>query len=241
VGEQQTTPREVQRIRAAYDRYRDGAALKWSRGNPGNLAMLEERNACLASLLQAGGMWPLKSRRVLDVGCGGGDLLAFFETLGVQREDLFGVDLMAERIEAARNALPGANLSVANGEELPFPDGSFDVLSLFVVFSSILSERMAQNLASEVMRVLRPGGCVLVYDFRVPSIWNRNTRAIPRRSVRRLFPDFILSARTVTLLPPLARRLGTATRVLYPILSTIPWLRTHNLLLMRRACALTHQ
>jgi len=233
VDDQENTSREVQRIRAAYGRYKNSAGLKWSPGNPGNVAMVEERNACVVSLLQAGGIWPLVSKRVLDVGCGGGDLLAFFETLGVRREDLFGVDLMADRIEAARIALPGANLTVANGEKLPFPDGSFDLVSLFLVFSSILSDSMAGNLASEVVRVLRSGG-VLVYDFRVPSLRNRNTRPIPRSTVQRLFPDFTLSGRSLTLLPPLARRLGTATRTMYPVLTTMPWLRTHNLLLMRR-------
>jgi SAM-dependent methyltransferase len=238
VDDQENTSREVQRIRAAYGRYKNSAGLKWSPGNPGNVAMLEERNACVVSLLQAGGMWPLVSKRVLDVGCGGGDLLALFETLGVRREDLFGVDLVAERIESACIALPGANLSVANGETLPFADDSFDLVSLFLVFSSILSDSMAGNLASEVARVLRSGG-VLVYDFRVPSLLNRNTRPIPRSTVRRLFPDFTLSGRSLTLLPPLARRLGTATRTIYPVLTTIPWLRTHNLLLLRRVDGLT--
>jgi hypothetical protein len=82
-------------------------------------------------------------------------------------------------------------------------------------------------VASEVRRVLRPGGALLWYDFRVGNPWNPHVRAMSRRSIRALFPGWRGSFRLVTLLPPLARRLGSLTPVFYPVLGTLPPLRTH--------------
>jgi len=93
---------ETERIRAVYQGYRALAESKWSRTNAGNLAMVRERNAVIVRMLRAAGIWPLEGRRILDVGCGGGDLLSFFQSQGTLPGDLFGVDLLPERIDEAR-------------------------------------------------------------------------------------------------------------------------------------------
>lgn len=227
------TASEVERIRTVYDGYRDEAGRKWSRGNPGNLAMVAERNDCIVRLLGDAGLPNLEGRRVLDVGCGGGELLQFFAMRGARPADLSGVDLLPERIAAARELLPGAGFSVGNAERLEFADASFDLVTLFTVFSSILDARMSTNLAREVVRVLRPDGRVLIYEFRVPSLTNRHTRPLGRRRIRGLFPGAAVTARSLTVVPPLARRLGGLTGALYPICARLPFLRTHNLLMVR--------
>lgn len=227
------TASEAERIRTVYAGYRDAAHGKWARGNPGNLAMVAERNACITSLLARHGLPSLAGRRVLDVGCGGGELLRFLTTLGARPGDLYGVDLLPERIAAARELLPEARFGVGNAERLEFTTGSFDLVTLFTVFSSVLDDRMSTNLAREVTRVLRPGGQVLVYEFRVPSLTNRHTRPLGRRQISQLFPGAALVARSLTVVPPLARRLGGLTGTLYPLLACLPFLRTHNLVLLR--------
>ena len=88
---------------------------------------------------------------------------------------------------------------------------------------------MAYNVAGEVHRVLKSGGAVVWYDFRYKNPWNPHTRPMPKQRIRQFFPDFEIHLHTVTLLPPLARRLGRLTPVLYPQLSAIPPLRTHHL------------
>ena len=52
-------------------------------------------------------------------------------------------------------------------------------------------------------------------------------RGLSRATVKGLFPGFEPRLRTVTLLPPLARRLGPLTGAMYPALASVPWLRTH--------------
>lgn len=70
--------RETRRIRLAYEEYtRDLTyAGKWSLDNPGNRAIVEERESLLRQMLSEHGFWPLTPFRILDVGCGTGTTLA---------------------------------------------------------------------------------------------------------------------------------------------------------------------
>ena len=60
--------------------------------------------------------------------------------------------------------IPISNLTIGNGEELPYGNGTFDLVLLFSVLTSILDPRVQANLAAEARRVLRPGGAILWYD-----------------------------------------------------------------------------
>jgi ubiquinone/menaquinone biosynthesis C-methylase UbiE len=69
--------------------------------------------------------------RVADLGCGAGTALVYARSLGA---DVTGLDASAPLIEIARSRLPGARLEVGDLEELPFADGSFDVVTGFNSF-----------------------------------------------------------------------------------------------------------
>lgn len=222
---------EVQRLTEVYRHYRESATIQaqWSEANPGNRAIVGERTRVLEELLRSNGFLPLTDRRILDVGCGSGKVLAGFTQWGAKPENLYGVDLLPDRIEAARRAHPQIHFQQGNAEVLDFPDGSFDLVLLFTVFTSILDDGMARNVAAEVRRVLKPEGAIVWYDFRYDNPRNPNVRGVNRARIAALFPGFEQRLRTVTLLPPLARRLGRATPILYPVLARIPALRTHEL------------
>lgn len=224
---------EIQRIIKVYQTYEDEVVQKrWSLDNPGNKAILIERQRAMQEILKTYGFWPLNGFRILDVGCGRGDVLASLQQWGAKPKNLYGVDLLQDRIEEAKRRYPDLNFLCANAEHLEFPDGSFDLVLLFTVFSSILDDAVAQNIAREVARVLRPNGAVLWYDFRYNNPWNPNVRGMTKRHIHQFFPGFEVHLRTITLLPPLARRLGRLTPVLYPFLAAIPVLRTHYLALL---------
>ena len=147
------------------------------------------------------------------------------------------MDLLPERINAARAAHPELTFSCGNAESLDFPDSTFDLVLLFTVLSSILDPAMAGNLCGEVMRVLKPGGAVLFYDFRFHNPYNPNVRGLKRRELPFLFQGFNMDLHSLTLLPPLARRLGRWTETFYPALVRAPFLRTHLLgLLIKPDC-----
>jgi demethylmenaquinone methyltransferase / 2-methoxy-6-polyprenyl-1,4-benzoquinol methylase len=100
---------------------------------------------------------------VLDIGCGTGLLE---ERLADSGARITGVDLTEEMLRLAQRkpVTRTQSLGVADGEHLPFRDESFDlVLSCYVV--KYCNET---RLASEMVRVLRPGGGVFFYDFTRP-------------------------------------------------------------------------
>src|SRR5260370_175243 len=98
-------------------------------------------------------------------------------------------------------------------------------------------EGMAASVAGEIQRVMRPGGGLLWYDFRYDSPSNPNVRGVGARRVRSLFPNLTGELIGLTLLPPLARRLGPLTPAAYPVLVTIPPLRSHLCGLLRNAAS----
>jgi SAM-dependent methyltransferase len=95
-------------------------------------------------------------RRVLEVGCGAGVDLARFARGGAE---VTGVDIAPSAIDLARanfeqQGLRG-ELQVANGEQLPFPDGSFDLVYAHGVVQYTSDPK---RLVEECRRVLAPGG-----------------------------------------------------------------------------------
>jgi ubiquinone/menaquinone biosynthesis C-methylase UbiE len=222
---------EIDRLKDVYHEYavRGFGQSKWSVANRGNQAILGERLLKTREFLQKTGFLPLENRRILDVGCGTGELLNVFENWGARPDNLFGIDLIPDRIRAAQMNFPGFTFQLANAETLPFADRTFDLVSVFTVFTSILSRRMALNIGLEIDRILSSGGGVIWYDFRLDNPFNQHVRRITRKNVQRLFPGFKVSLETISLLPPLARRLGSLTNLLYPRLSSFPFLRSHYL------------
>lgn len=225
---------EVDRIRETYRNYSEDEAVRdrWAAGNSGNQAILRERDAAIEVALHEKGFLPLTERKVLDVGCGHGYQLAKFQALGAKPENLYGIDLIPSRIEIARKAHPFYKLLCENAENMEFPVHTFDLVTLFTVLSSVLDDGMAQALTTQVRRVLKPGGAVLWYDFRYNNPKNLNTRGMTKKHLENYFPGYKREIKSITLLPPLARRLGTFTPFLYPMLSRLRVLRTHYLALL---------
>jgi SAM-dependent methyltransferase len=97
-----------------------------------------------------------RGRSVLEVGCGAGVDLARFARGGAA---VTGVDIAASAIELARANFAQQGLSglfeVADGEHLPFPDQTFDLVYAHGVVQYTANP---QKLVDECRRVLKPGG-----------------------------------------------------------------------------------
>ncbi len=232
------TSEEAKRLQEVYRLYDLNASVRQRRApsNPGNCRIRQQRSTQIRGILGDHHLIPLRDSRILDVGCGNGSELNRLLQLGAVPEMLHGVDLLPDRIEDARRRYPGIRFLRANAELLEFPDGTFDLVLAFTVFSSILEDGMAHRVAAEVCRVLKPGGSVLWYDLRYNNPRNRHVRAVSKGRIGELFEGFELDLRTTTLLPPLARCLGAATPVLYPMLSWMPLLRTHYIGILSKSC-----
>ena len=230
---------ETERISSVYRQYEADpeSVAKWDWGNRGNQWMALECRRKTHSLLFQTLATPLSECRILDIGCGTGYLLATVCEWGARPQHVLGIDLLPEHIDAARRTYPEIPFLCANAERLRLPDSSVDLVLVFTVFSSILDATMASNLAREIRRVLRDpspsrpssGGAVVWYDFRYNNPWNRNTRPMTKRRIRRLFAGFQGRLEPITLVPPIARRLSRFTDALYPILARVRPLRSHYL------------
>lgn len=102
-----------------------------------------------ADLLQL--LAPQPGERILDLGCGTGDLTAELAERGA---NVLGLDLASEMVAQARRKHPALELRVGDGQELRF-ESEFDA-----VFSNATLHWMprADAVAQGVARALRPGG-----------------------------------------------------------------------------------
>ncbi len=107
-------------------------------------------------------------RRVLDVGCGTGLLLRLLAERRPDIEQLTGIDAAEGMISVANATEHGSRISFVTGvaEELPYPDGSFD---LVVSTTSFDHWQHQQAGLTQCSRVLAPGGRFVLSDLF--SLW----------------------------------------------------------------------
>ena len=231
---------EALNVRGRYAR-RDAAgdAERYSLSDPYARAAWQERQIKVQALLAAAQFADWSALDVLDVGCGAGRNMQDWLQLGVQPERLQGIELLPERAATARSVLPEA-CRIWNADALDpalqqsIAPESQDLAVLFTVFSSILSPTVQQQLAQQVWRWVKPGGAVLWHDFIYNNPRNADVRGVTVTQLRALFPDAEMTVQRVTLAPPLGRIACRVSPALYPVLNSIPLLRTHVLCLLRK-------
>jgi len=130
----------------------------------GQAAAIRKRTADLAQIQ--------RGQRVLDVGCGTGDLtMVAKERVGANGQ-VAGIDPSPEMLAVASRKAEAKGVAIDYRlgviEALPFAEESFDV-----VVSSLMMHHLPENLKrqglAEVYRVLSPNGRILVVDFRLPT------------------------------------------------------------------------
>ena len=204
----------------------------WHPLNPISLHFRQKQEQALVKLVNEFNL-PLVDMDILDAGCGTGSLLRLFAALGAQPSKLWGVDLMEERIEQALSLCPAAfHLETGELTTLPYCDASYDLVCQFTVFSSILDQEVRSQAASQMMRILRPGGWMLWYDLH--SARTQSVRGLSSSEVATLFDKLVVRKR-VELHPQKISRVINRSPLLAQIAETIPFLpRTHWLILLQK-------
>lgn len=216
------------RITAEYQRRaREIPENFYSWEKPANLLMHQQTQRSCIDALRGASLFPLARRRVADIGCGSGTWLLEFMQWGAAPSDLAGIDLLNERVEAARRRIPEADLRVGSAAQLPWPDESFDVVSQFVVFTSMIDAALKGAVAHEMLRILKPAGCILWFDFRIDNPNNQQVRSLRKQEIRALFPGCQIHLRPALLAPPLSRLVARRSWLLGQALDAVPFLRTH--------------
>jgi ubiquinone/menaquinone biosynthesis C-methylase UbiE len=110
---------------------------------------------------------PQPGWHVLDVGCGTGTGLEAYTNAGCRVTGVDVSDAMLAR--AAARLGDQADLHLAKGAALPFADNRFDLVTATMVVHSVPIEDRA-GLLSEMARVVKPQGTLLITDFRFGSL-----------------------------------------------------------------------
>ncbi|MEA2463604.1 MAG: hypothetical protein QOJ98_1351 [Acidobacteriota bacterium] len=199
-------------------------ARRSSLSDPAALFSRQRRARVALSLLTRHGVTDLSSLRLLEIGCGSGDVAAEYYSHGARPSNIHGLDILATRAAEAGERVPGGRFLCADGASLPYRDQGFDLVMQYTALSSILSPEWRRDVAAEMLRVLRPDGLILWYDF----LWNplnKQTVGLRKKDLLELFPGCELEFRRVTLIPPIARRL---VRVSWWLAETLENLRLFN-------------
>ena len=220
---------EAARIRTAYQKSVKPASY-YSWFDLGNLFLIQETEKLLLKKLRRHGRDPLTGSRLLEVGCGSGYWLRQFMKWGVSPADVTGIDLRPEALSIAAKLCPqGVTLTCVNGSTLNFQNESFDLVLQSLVFTSILDEGMRQQMAQEMLRVVRKTGLIIWYDFHVNNPWNPNVRGVRKAEIGRLFPNCHIELERVSLALPLAKVLAPWSWIACHILGRFRFLNTHYL------------
>ena len=182
-----------------------------------------------------------QSALVLDVGCGAGASLSRFLGLDMPPENLFGIDVLAERIESS--PYHGLSLSVEDAQAMSFSDGQFDLVMESTMFVQLTDESVARHIAAEMLRVTTPGGFILLCDWRYGRPGKADEyRALDRDRIRSLFHlerecEWVASY-PGALVPPLGRRVSRWAPSTYFLLRRVlPPLVGLNVTLLQRSAS----
>lgn len=108
-------------------------------------------------------------KTILDIATGTGDFA--LEAMSLEPEKIIGLDISDGMLEVGRKKITargwGQRIEMIHGdsENLPFPDNMFD--AVIVAFGVRNFEHLERGLA-EMLRVLRPGGTVVILEFSKP-------------------------------------------------------------------------
>ncbi len=225
---------DIARLRNEYeDRKRRFAASDWySVFNDATLFSIHQRQRITLSSLKKNGFANLSDRLILEMGCGGGGILTEYLGFGLPPEKLYGVDLLFDRLLHAHHLLPGSSLANADGQSLPYASKTFDLLLQYTAISSILDPDLRRSICSDMLRVLKPAGMILSYDFWLNPT-NPQTRGIRPAEIKQLFPNCTYQFNRITLAPPIARKLAPISWGLCLFLESLKIFNTHYLVAIK--------
>lgn len=245
---------EKERILSVYkDLDSSGISARYDYLNPAYLFHMHEREREILSFLNRKGIG-IRGLKVLEVGCGTGHILQRF--LEFEAKEVFGIDLIEERIKKGRSKYLNVNLMCGDAQHLPFEEASFDLVTQFMCFSSILNEEMRFNVAKEMWRALKPGGTVLFYEMRPPSAFLKYISGLSRwfyplrkdrvefrrkdyirfltvDDIRKFFPDGKIEYKIVSLDFSVAERIAKY-HFLAEFLSLFSFMKSHNLVIIKK-------
>jgi ubiquinone/menaquinone biosynthesis C-methylase UbiE len=199
--------------------------------NVSHLFAVQQRQRAALKILRKMGINSLLDLKLLEIGCGSGKILQEFLNFGMPSRNLYGLDLLMNRLFQAQDQSPLSQWVNADGQVVPFRSGSFDLVTQYTALSSILDPAIRERVAAEMLRILKPGGFIIWYDFWLNPV-NSQTHGIRRAESRSMVPNCRLEFQKITLAPPLARRLVPVSWGLAFFLESLRIFNSHYLVVI---------
>jgi len=148
---------DIARLRNEYEhrKQRFASSDMYSWFNTANLFAIQQRQRAVLSTLKQYAFTELHNLLIFEMGCGDGGVLTEYLGFGASPENLFGVDLVFDRLRHAHHILQGSGIANADGQFLPFPAQTFDLVLQSTALSSILDPVIRRNICADMLRVLR--------------------------------------------------------------------------------------
>jgi len=162
----------------------------------------------LIQLFKKNKLYTLENKRILDFGIGEGKNISIFYKLGLRPEDIFGTDILFYRLKKIKDFYNNIDISQSEGQFLPYKNNSFDIVSQFVVFSSILNDNVCRNIAAEMLRVLKDDGMIIWYDSHGGNMMSEHTRSYSEKQIKEFFPNCRYEFKRIIPHSQLSLRLG---------------------------------
>ncbi|PCJ32706.1 MAG: bifunctional demethylmenaquinone methyltransferase/2-methoxy-6-polyprenyl-1,4-benzoquinol methylase UbiE [Gammaproteobacteria bacterium] len=115
-----------------------------------------------------------RGAKVLDIAGGTGDLALKFSKLVGRTGQVVLADINASMLNVGRDRLTNEGITgninyvQANAECLPFPDNTFDIITIAFGLRNVTDKDAALR---SMFRILKPGGRLLILEFSKPSKW----------------------------------------------------------------------
>jgi ubiquinone/menaquinone biosynthesis C-methylase UbiE len=148
--------------------------------------------------------------QVLDVGCGHG-LMLIGAARRLKSGKAVGIDLWQQEDQAgnsrdatwqnvlAENAGDRVEVKDGDARKLPFTDNSFDVVLSSWALHNIYDAAGRETALREIVRVMRPGGWLVIIDIRNTAEYLRVLRGAQMADLKRTGPNFLFVIPSYTL------------------------------------------
>ena len=178
-----------------------------------NRGVLFQSLAFQKSVIEALRTVPIsRNWKILDVGCGSGASLLQFLAFGFHPGNLYGIDIIPERIQEAQERWPTINFAHGDAVSMEYESDFFDMVMQSGMFFQTRDDNRARLAADEMLRVVKPGGHIMLIDWRY-NYGHPECKRLSRTRIVQLFQvgtkTSILCCTSGALIPPLGRFLST--------------------------------
>jgi len=160
-------------------------------------------------------------QRVVEIGGGSGGSLVQFMEVGCPIDTLVSLDNQAVNAEIGRKKFPGMKFITADGASTGLDRASFDVVFSSTMFGRIPDLAVAQSIGTEMRRIAKPGGHIIVRDWNFGDPRDSDSIGVTHKRIREIFGLPIAHTESGSMTQPVGRRISRFALALYFLLQPL--------------------